>query len=284
MPKQSRKRLPPSVTPGEFCTFLDIRLTTTEQNLLQNPPFKHTLPLEKLLDPTPSPRSRRRAKTCYAPRPQNAFILYRRDFVERVARANGKMVLHSISKKASECWNNESIEVRHYFIVLADLCKKRHAERFPGYKYSPRQKRDRYDNNNVVPSQTAHESQFQFISALNNSPSPSLTYESPSSMSLSPNPSEVSSPSLHAVSPGMYVENGPMIYDPNYVNYETLLFCDMGLAPTPDSYSLNDPSYNMVEYMPEFTANQAPNAETWVNDSVNTDGCENIDENDYFIF
>src|SRR6185312_8814015 len=129
--------------------------------------------------------------------------------------------------------------------------------------------------------------QFQFIPALQNSPSPSLTYESPSSMSLSPNTSEVSSPLLHTVNPCMYVENGPMVYNPSCISYETLLFCDMGLAPTPDSYSMgqsHDPSYNIMEYMPEFSAQQAPNVEPWANDSINTNACEDINENDYFIF
>jgi hypothetical protein len=56
------------------------------------------------------------------------------------------MSLDNISKEASKSWNSESIEVRHYFVALAGMCKKRHAERFPDYRYSPKRVPERSES------------------------------------------------------------------------------------------------------------------------------------------
>ncbi|KAG6859931.1 hypothetical protein C0995_001774 [Termitomyces sp. Mi166 len=79
------------------------------------------------------------------PRPPNAFILYRSHMTTQLPppppgtyRKQGE-----ISQMISELWRNESREVKAQYQQLALVKKVEHEARYPGYKYSPRNKEQR---------------------------------------------------------------------------------------------------------------------------------------------
>jgi hypothetical protein len=78
-------------------------------------------------------------------RPQNSWILYRKDKFEllrKEAEAENKPrpIAADASKIISEAWKNESPEVKKYYNDLAEKEKARHAEEYPDYKFKPKTK------------------------------------------------------------------------------------------------------------------------------------------------
>ncbi|CDH60400.1 sex minus [Lichtheimia corymbifera JMRC:FSU:9682] len=76
-----------------------------------------------------------------APRPRNAFILYRQARRAEIRAKNCKLHSSEISKIAAQMWKHESETVRQQFARKADEEKLMHAHAYPGYKYRPQRKR-----------------------------------------------------------------------------------------------------------------------------------------------
>ncbi|CAG8688733.1 15017_t:CDS:1, partial [Racocetra fulgida] len=125
------------------------------------PPYQLTIEIEELVSP---PKNSRKAKkfqknphSTSPPRPQNDFILFRRDFYAKLRVEGIKMKNGDISRLVSEVWNQQPNEVRRYFKLLEKLAIERHNEAFPDYKYSPKKsnakkpksKNTRQMNNNI---------------------------------------------------------------------------------------------------------------------------------------
>ncbi|CAG8538910.1 7893_t:CDS:2 [Ambispora gerdemannii] len=118
--------------------FLDELISKIEP-LIKNKVDQYTnLSLLDLI--TPKAKSRK-GKT---PRPQNPFVLYRRNVQAKLIRAYGKEIggdLATISKAAAESWKKESAEVHKIFEFIANLAKAVHEEVFPNYVYKPKKRR-----------------------------------------------------------------------------------------------------------------------------------------------
>lgn len=95
-----------------------------------------TLSLYDLLTPLENHR------TSKVPRPQNSFVIYRRNLQAKMAlsqTANSSFDrLDKISKVAGNKWKNETKEIKELFAFLADCAKKVHNCIFPGYVYNPK--------------------------------------------------------------------------------------------------------------------------------------------------
>ncbi|EXX57020.1 uncharacterized protein OCT59_002502 [Rhizophagus irregularis] len=95
-----------------------------------------TLSLYDLLTPLENHR------TSKIPRPQNSFVIYRRNLQAKMAlsqAANSSFDrLDKISKVAGNRWKNETKEIKELFAFLADCAKKVHNCIFPGYVYNPK--------------------------------------------------------------------------------------------------------------------------------------------------
>lgn len=76
-----------------------------------------------------------------APRPCNAFILYRQAKRAEIRAKHCKLHSSEISKVAAEMWKHEPETVRQQFARKADEEKLMHAYAYPGYKYQPQRKR-----------------------------------------------------------------------------------------------------------------------------------------------
>ncbi|KAE9406794.1 high mobility group box, partial [Gymnopus androsaceus JB14] len=70
------------------------------------------------------------------PRPRNAFILFRCDFVRQKKVPDHVEANHrNISRIVGTVWKNMSTSQKAPWIAMADMEKKNHAKAHPGYKY-----------------------------------------------------------------------------------------------------------------------------------------------------
>ncbi|CAG8670484.1 32147_t:CDS:1, partial [Racocetra persica] len=116
-----------------------------------NPPYRLVLSLDVLLAPS------RRSLT-HLPRPQNSFLLFRKDYNERMRLSSRnkskKLSAKTISENAKLEWSQQSPIVKNFFKVLAKEADKRHKQMFPNYKYQPKCKpkdNDNKDENESIP-------------------------------------------------------------------------------------------------------------------------------------
>ncbi|CAG8454375.1 9605_t:CDS:1 [Paraglomus brasilianum] len=77
------------------------------------------------------------------PRPQNMYILYRRDLQKKINEVKGHDVgsqLEFVSKIASRGWEKIDSETRLLYNYIAECAKEFHSYIFPGYTYQPKKK------------------------------------------------------------------------------------------------------------------------------------------------
>ncbi|KAF7328912.1 hypothetical protein MVEN_02521000 [Mycena venus] len=79
----------------------------------------------------------------HIPRPRNAFILFRCDYGRQNERKMREHDQNDISRMVGTIWRNMTEEQRAPWVHLAEAEKKRHATLYPGYKYTPRNKRSK---------------------------------------------------------------------------------------------------------------------------------------------
>ncbi|KAI5123847.1 hypothetical protein M0805_005666 [Coniferiporia weirii] len=75
-----------------------------------------------------------------APRPQNAWILYRQWALSRLLDANPELKgtpQSQLSKRLAEQWKDESSDVRQHFEHMANVSKEQHALEHPNYSFKP---------------------------------------------------------------------------------------------------------------------------------------------------
>jgi hypothetical protein len=77
-------------------------------------------------------------RTDKIPRPQNKYIIYRRDLCAKLALSNSTLTFVNFSKFSSNNWKKESSEVKNIFDRLAEYAKVLHNRIYPNYKYSPK--------------------------------------------------------------------------------------------------------------------------------------------------
>jgi len=119
--------LDPERIPAEYCTLCK-QLQT----------FRLFLSVNELISPSQMSRTFRRDESI--PRPQNAFIIYRRNLVASLKEKCGDVRFRDISDEASEAWRNERQEVKQFFKCLAVMGKIVHSQKWPGYIYKPKRK------------------------------------------------------------------------------------------------------------------------------------------------
>ncbi|RIB28444.1 hypothetical protein C2G38_1898493, partial [Gigaspora rosea] len=73
------------------------------------------------------------------PRPQNSFLLFRKDFAarHRSLHKGKKISSKEISTLAAERWNEQPPSVRLFFRQLELKALDKHKELFPNYRYQP---------------------------------------------------------------------------------------------------------------------------------------------------
>jgi len=89
---------------------------------------------------TKKKRSRNPSKI---PRPQNCFIIYRREKHQIISAENPGIANNDISKIIAKMWREEPPEVKEIYHQRAKEEAKRHMLANPGYKYTPRASKNR---------------------------------------------------------------------------------------------------------------------------------------------
>ncbi|GAA5850547.1 hypothetical protein JCM9279_007535 [Rhodotorula babjevae] len=87
----------------------------------------------------PKPAKRVAESTRTAPRPANAWILYRSARAHEFKASEGcpAVAQADISKVIGQLWRDETPEVRRFWELEAQRAKARHRELYPGYVYRP---------------------------------------------------------------------------------------------------------------------------------------------------
>ncbi|CAG8473479.1 12067_t:CDS:1 [Funneliformis caledonium] len=99
------------------------------------------LPIKELIAPLP-----KKLRSNKIPRPQNHFLIYRRDFQAKLIFEKGSKFaskLDYVSKDASKSWGKISTGIKNIYVCLAQLAKKVHAATYPGYVYQPKKRIER---------------------------------------------------------------------------------------------------------------------------------------------
>ncbi|EXX77637.1 uncharacterized protein OCT59_008816 [Rhizophagus irregularis] len=115
----------------------------TDEEIVYSTNYNFTLNVETLLNNSTTTRKvmrlQRRKNLCYTPRPQNPFMLYRRDMAAKSEFVGLKS--SEVSKKIGMMWKNETTEVKDLFNAMARLAEKRHSEKYSDYSYTPKRKK-----------------------------------------------------------------------------------------------------------------------------------------------
>ncbi|CAG8506186.1 5035_t:CDS:2 [Paraglomus brasilianum] len=111
-------------------------LTPSESKLLLDPPFNVDTSVDILLNPI----NKNNTENNSPPRPQNAWVIFRKDFENRLRRLdpNHPHTVQDISKSASKSWKKQPDVVKKYFKLLSKLALKLHKETYPDYQYKPK--------------------------------------------------------------------------------------------------------------------------------------------------
>ncbi|CAG8730407.1 92_t:CDS:1 [Dentiscutata erythropus] len=147
--KPRRKRQPHLFETHEFKERLkrSIEKNCRDFNFISNRDefkFRHTI--LQLLAPCKKTRGKRGRIT----RPQNAFILYRKDFQDEIKEKHPDANFEKISQIVGKLWARESDKIKNQYILLADLCGRVHSELFPDYKFKPRPKEGDETEGNII--------------------------------------------------------------------------------------------------------------------------------------
>ncbi|KAK7441536.1 hypothetical protein VKT23_016528 [Stygiomarasmius scandens] len=115
--------------------------TTTPEPCLESAPVPTLFPPS--LAPSTGPTRKRRPpgkrpSQGYIPRPPNAFMLFRADFVRQKHVPGSIETNHgSLSKIIGSCWRSLPPKDKQHWEVLARKEKQAHKERYPDYKFRP---------------------------------------------------------------------------------------------------------------------------------------------------
>ncbi|CAG8671533.1 2327_t:CDS:1, partial [Paraglomus occultum] len=109
-----------------------------ELELFRNPPYTLNMSYDCILNPMRKQRKNNNKKSL-PPRPQNGWILFRRNFQSQRSQCPGRPnTLKEISKLAAESWKIQPKEVKQYFNILSKIASHKHKTMYPEYVYNPK--------------------------------------------------------------------------------------------------------------------------------------------------
>ncbi|GBB87267.1 hypothetical protein RclHR1_01370026 [Rhizophagus clarus] len=193
------------------------------------------------------------------PRPQNVFMLYRRDFMasnEFKDRPSEKRRAGKISKEIADSWNNEKDEIKNLFHALARIARKKHKETYKNYKFIRKSKiqRKNKDTKNVKlsPSFQTEEllEQSQPIPQSSTNPTPSIMMQDSdpiSSMSLANDDCNLLGAQYLLLESQLYILPNPNL-NPNFDNtFQTYEGIKLANASQQTYYEYDSFPYNGFE-------------------------------------
>lgn len=73
----------------------------------------------------------------YTPRPQNPFILFRKNLSKALSKSGKSMTVGKLSNAASPMWHTITKSEKDFWKFLSDKAKKLHEINYPDYKFKP---------------------------------------------------------------------------------------------------------------------------------------------------
>ncbi|KII87953.1 hypothetical protein PLICRDRAFT_176703 [Plicaturopsis crispa FD-325 SS-3] len=130
----------PNVTPGTYVE-PDQDHDSSMSGGEPGSPSSSLFPPSELPQPAPSRRRQppgKRRSMGYIPRPPNAFMLFRADFVRQKHVPGSIETNHgSLSKIIGNCWRSLPLDEKHVWEVKAKHAKAEHKVRYPEYRFRP---------------------------------------------------------------------------------------------------------------------------------------------------
>ena len=123
-------------------TLIEESFSQSELNLLLHPPCILTISLDDVIG------ENRRINKLAPPRPQNAWIIFRKNYESQLRSQNPGYTVMQISKLASMEWKNQPCSVKNYFKTLSKLVRLQHKHDYPGYTYARGRNLGRSKNRN----------------------------------------------------------------------------------------------------------------------------------------
>ncbi|CAG8476714.1 10083_t:CDS:1 [Paraglomus brasilianum] len=123
-----------------------------------NPVFSTNLPLDALLAPSTKSRKNRGIA-----RPQNEFVLYRKDIQPEIVRTNPTATFSEISKIAGARWKDENPDKKRFFTILSQAGYLAYQELFPGYSYKPRRAYKKKEGRSIETSRGGNNGCVEFV-------------------------------------------------------------------------------------------------------------------------
>jgi len=108
------------------------------------PNVKTTLPLHELLEPAEKKRTKG------IPRPQNCFMLYRKDVRAEFNQRGETLSVADSSRIAAERWKELPQEEKNFWHALYEIVKMQHSVKYPDYKYQPARGKPPKKKNGIV--------------------------------------------------------------------------------------------------------------------------------------
>jgi hypothetical protein len=193
--------------------------------------YSFTLPINVLLNNSNETREAKRNKKkgiTKIPRPQNAFMIFRRDkaaAIKKLLLSQGKKKKSAeISKEIGEAWNSALKDVRDLFEAMAREAERIHLLKYPDYKYrpkSPKQTKRKCDDFEQQEEVNVEWNNEIFVTT-KYLPSPTMTTTTDTSFS---SPSSSQSDSFYP-SPNTNSTNSPLVdmseYNNENVNSSTI--------------------------------------------------------------
>ncbi|KAG6329624.1 hypothetical protein ID866_9464, partial [Astraeus odoratus] len=156
----------PNVTPGTFSDSGALDASTAEASS----PTTQLFPPSEL--PAPPPPKRRvpqhkRPSMGYIPRPPNAFMLFRADFVRQKHVPGSIETNHgSLSKIIGNCWRALPLEEKRVWEIRAKKAKEEHAAMYPGYRFRPVHNKDKAKKKAKAPVVAEDEQRCEAVAQL----------------------------------------------------------------------------------------------------------------------
>ncbi|KAI6028213.1 hypothetical protein EDC04DRAFT_2716412 [Pisolithus marmoratus] len=136
-------------------------------------PDSSTLHLFPPSDSPAPPQARRRVppgkrrSLGYIPRPPNAFMLFRADFVRQKHVPGSIETNHgSLSKIIGNCWRALPLEEKRVWEIRAKKAKEEHAAMYPGYRFRPVHNKDKAKKKTKAPATPQDEQRCEAVAQL----------------------------------------------------------------------------------------------------------------------
>ncbi|KAI6097210.1 hypothetical protein F5141DRAFT_1150090 [Pisolithus sp. B1] len=156
----------PNVTPVTYNDPLSFDISTAEPHS----PTSHLFPPSE--SPAPPPSRRRvppgkRRSLGYIPRPPNAFMLFRADFVRQKHVPGSIETNHgSLSKIIGNCWRALPLEEKRVWEIRAKKAKEEHSAMYPGYRFRPVHNKDKAKKKTKSPVTPEDEQRCEAVAQL----------------------------------------------------------------------------------------------------------------------